>query len=143
MRGEESRALSLRVSKIVSGDEKKISPSSRNGNEGEIFSSLGNQKLYRIPRTNDGGDLNMAKHFVNSLNIFMRGVSLGGVETLISHPASTTHSIICEEDRAKAGITDSLMRLSVGIEDVEDLIKDLDQAFAKIRAYRQTLIPEQ
>lgn len=89
------------------------------------------------------GDLEMAKYFVNALNLFTRAVSLGGVETLISHPASTTHAIINEEDRAKGGITDSLMRLSVGIEDAKDLINDLEQAFAKLRAYRQTMIVEQ
>jgi cystathionine beta-lyase/cystathionine gamma-synthase len=89
------------------------------------------------------GDFEMAKYFVNSLELFTRAVSLGGVETLISHPASTTHNIVSEEDRAKSGISDTLMRVSVGIEDPEDLIRDLDQAFTKLRAYRQTLLPEQ
>lgn len=89
------------------------------------------------------GDLDMAKFFVNSLNIFTRAVSLGGVETLISHPASTTHNIVSPEDRVKSGITDTLMRVSIGIEDSKDLINDLDQAFSKLRAYRQTMIPEQ
>ena len=88
------------------------------------------------------GDLELAKQFVNNLNIFTRAVSLGGVESLISHPASTTHAIISVEDREKAGITDSLMRISVGIEEAEDLINDLDQAFAKLRAYRQTIAVE-
>ena len=55
-------------------------------------------------------------------------VSLGAVETLISHPASMTHSIIPKEERLKAGLTDGLVRLSVGIEDVDDIITDLDQA---------------
>lgn len=85
------------------------------------------------------GDLNMAKYFVNSLKLFTRAVSLGGVETLISHPASTTHNIVSEEDREKAGITDTLMRVSVGIEDAKDLINDLEQAFMNLRAYNQTI----
>ena len=90
------------------------------------------------------GDLELAKQFVNNLNIFTRAVSLGGVESLISHPASTTHSVISVEDREKAGITDSLMRISVGIEEAEDLINDLDQAFMKLKAYNQTLeVPSQ
>jgi len=88
------------------------------------------------------GNLEIAKHFVNSLNIFTRAVSLGGVETLISHPASTTHSIISENDRVKAGISDTLMRISVGIEDVEDLIDDLEHAFMKLKAYKQTFSTE-
>ena len=54
--------------------------------------------------------------------------SLGGVESLIGHPASMTHAAIPKAEREKNGLTDSLIRLSVGIEDVEDLIADLDQA---------------
>ncbi|OLS28239.1 MAG: Cystathionine gamma-synthase [Candidatus Heimdallarchaeota archaeon LC_2] len=76
---------------------------------------------------------------INNLNIFTRAVSLGGVESLISHPASTTHSIISVEDRENAGITDSLMRISVGIEESEDLINDLEQAFMNLKGYKQTL----
>jgi cystathionine beta-lyase/cystathionine gamma-synthase len=58
--------------------------------------------------------------------------SLGGVETLISHPATMTHSSVPLEVRQRIGITDGLIRISVGIEDVEDLINDLDQALRKI-----------
>jgi cystathionine gamma-lyase/cystathionine beta-lyase/cystathionine gamma-lyase/homocysteine desulfhydrase len=54
--------------------------------------------------------------------------SLGGVETLVCHPASMTHAAVGAEGRAKLGITDSLMRISVGIEDVEDILADLEQA---------------
>jgi len=79
------------------------------------------------------GDLQTASKFVDALDIITRAVSLGGVETLISHPASTTHSIVEEEDRIKAGISDTLIRLSVGIEEVDDLIADLDQAFESIK----------
>lgn len=83
------------------------------------------------------GTLEMAKKFVDALDLATRAVSLGGVETLISHPASTTHAIVDEEDRLKAGITDTLMRLSVGIEEVEDLIADLEQAFAAMKPLQQ------
>jgi cystathionine beta-lyase/cystathionine gamma-synthase len=58
--------------------------------------------------------------------------SLGGVESLIGHPASMTHASIPREERLKVGLTDSLIRLSVGIEDVEDLIEDLEMALAKV-----------
>jgi methionine-gamma-lyase len=67
-------------------------------------------------------------------NVHLAGlaVSLGGVETLISHPASMTHAGMAREYRLAAGITDGLVRLSVGIEDVEDILADLDQALARI-----------
>lgn len=67
--------------------------------------------------------------FMASTKIFTLAESLGGVESLISHPASMTHGSIPKELREKAGLKDSLIRLSVGIEDVDDLIEDLDQAF--------------
>ena len=56
--------------------------------------------------------------------------SLGGVESLINHPATMTHASIPKEERDKAGVTDNLLRLSVGVEDVEDLLEDLKQALA-------------
>ncbi len=62
--------------------------------------------------------------------LFTLAESLGGVESLIGHPATMTHASIPREERLKVGLTDSLIRLSVGIEDVEDLIADLDQALA-------------
>jgi cystathionine beta-lyase/cystathionine gamma-synthase len=58
--------------------------------------------------------------------------SLGGVETLISHPASMTHAALGEKGRREIGITDGLVRISVGIENVEDIMDDLDQALAAI-----------
>ena len=60
------------------------------------------------------------------------GESLGGVETLISHPATMTHAAIGADARAKLGITDGLVRISVGIEDGDDLLADLDQALTHI-----------
>jgi len=78
------------------------------------------------------GNFEDATKFINSLEIATRAVSLGGVETLISHPASTTHSKLSENDRKKAGITDTLFRLSVGIEEADDLINDFDNAFKKL-----------
>jgi len=71
-----------------------------------------------------------AQEFMSRTEVFTLAESLGGVESLISHPASMTHGSIPKEVREKAGLKDSLIRLSVGIEDAEDLIDDLDQAFA-------------
>jgi cystathionine gamma-lyase len=71
-----------------------------------------------------------AFHVMSATKIFTLAESLGGVESLISHPASMTHGSIPKELREKAGLSDSLIRLSVGIEDVEDLITDLDMALA-------------
>ena len=63
-----------------------------------------------------------------SAEFFALAESLGGVESLIEHPAIMTHASIPAEQRAAIGITDGLLRLSVGVEDIEDLIEDLDQA---------------
>jgi len=76
------------------------------------------------------GDAAFARRFVERTRIFALAESLGGVESLIGHPASMTHASVPREMRERMGLTDSLVRLSVGIEDVEDLIGDLDQALA-------------
>ena len=65
---------------------------------------------------------------MNSVKLCTLTVSLGDVKTLISHPASMTHSKVPKDLREQAGVTDGLIRISVGIEDVEDLKEDLDQA---------------
>jgi len=75
-----------------------------------------------------GNDFNEAIKIVENLKIFTLAESLGGVESLSGHPASMTHASIPKEEREKTGVNDSLIRLSVGIEDVDDLIDDLRQA---------------
>jgi cystathionine gamma-lyase/cystathionine beta-lyase/cystathionine gamma-lyase/homocysteine desulfhydrase len=80
--------------------------------------------------TFDLGSFEAAKRFLDRLRVASLAESLGGVETLISHSASMTHASLPAEERRKLGITDGLVRISVGIEDVEDLIADLDQALA-------------
>jgi cystathionine gamma-lyase/cystathionine beta-lyase/cystathionine gamma-lyase/homocysteine desulfhydrase len=78
----------------------------------------------------DLGSLGDARRFLERLELCALGESLGGVETLISHPATMTHAAIPAGEREKLGITDGLVRISVGIEDAEDLIADLENAFA-------------
>jgi len=78
------------------------------------------------------GSLENARTVLKSFRLCSLAESLGGVETLISHPATMTHAIVPPEERQRLGITDGLVRISVGIEDVEDLIADLDQALASI-----------
>jgi len=78
------------------------------------------------------GGLEEAKRFLESLKIFALAESLGGVESLIEHPALMTHASVPKETREQVGLTDSLIRVSAGIEHIEDLIADLDQAFEKI-----------
>ncbi|MEO6829788.1 MAG: PLP-dependent aspartate aminotransferase family protein, partial [Acidobacteriaceae bacterium] len=78
------------------------------------------------------GSLEAANRLLKSVKLCYLAESLGGVETLISHPATMTHAAIGEESRRKLGITDGLVRLSVGIEDVEDILNDLSQALAAI-----------
>lgn len=74
------------------------------------------------------GDIERAKRMISSCRIFSLAESLGGVESLIGHPASMTHGSIPREERLKAGLTDGLIRLSVGVEDAADLTADLDSA---------------
>src|SRR6185437_5609245 len=78
------------------------------------------------------GSLENANKMLRRVKICTLGESLGGVETLISHPASMTHASIGAEGRVKLGITDGLVRISVGIENVDDLLEDLDQALNAI-----------
>lgn len=78
------------------------------------------------------GGLQAGKRLMDSLNFCILAVSLGGVETLIQHPASMTHSKVPKTDREEAGITDGLIRLSVGVENLEDLLEDLSQALDKL-----------
>jgi cystathionine beta-lyase/cystathionine gamma-synthase len=74
------------------------------------------------------GSLDNARRVLEGVKLCTLGESLGGVETLISHPASMTHASVPDETRQRLGITDGLVRISVGIEDVEDILTDLDQA---------------
>jgi cystathionine beta-lyase/cystathionine gamma-synthase len=78
------------------------------------------------------GSLANANKMLRKVRVCSLAESLGGVETLISHPATMTHAALGEEGRRKIGITDGLVRISVGIEDVEDILADLDQALASI-----------
>ncbi|WP_062108527.1 trans-sulfuration enzyme family protein [Bacillus niameyensis] len=78
------------------------------------------------------GGFEAGKQFINSLKLAMISFSLGDPETLIQHPASMTHYSIPAEERAKFGITDGLLRLSIGLEDPEDIIEDLEQALKKV-----------
>lgn len=77
------------------------------------------------------GGLEAGKRMMDNVELVLLAVSLGGVESLIQHPASMTHSKLSNEKKMESGITDGLVRLSVGIEDVEDIIADLEQALDK------------
>jgi methionine-gamma-lyase len=77
------------------------------------------------------GGLEAGRRMINSVELCLLAVSLGDTETLIQHPASMTHSPVAPEERLKAGITDGLIRLSVGLEDPEDIINDLEHAIRK------------
>jgi cystathionine gamma-lyase/cystathionine beta-lyase/cystathionine gamma-lyase/homocysteine desulfhydrase len=81
----------------------------------------------------DVGSLENARTVLESVRLCTLAESLGGVETLISHPATMTHASVLPETRARLGITDGLVRISVGLEDSEDIIADLDQALDKIK----------
>ena len=78
------------------------------------------------------GSRENARVFMESLRLFLLAESLGGVESLVCHPASMTHASVPHEARQRLGITDSLVRLSVGIEDIEDLVRDVEQALERV-----------
>ncbi len=80
----------------------------------------------------DVGSIEAGKTLVNNVRVCTLATSLGGVETIIQHSASMTHAPLSKEERLKAGITDGLIRLSVGIENADDLIADLENALSKI-----------
>jgi cystathionine beta-lyase/cystathionine gamma-synthase len=73
-----------------------------------------------------------AVKLMESVELFSLAESLGGVESLINHPASMTHASVPKEERIKSGLVDSLIRLSIGVEDVDDLLEDLGQALIKV-----------
>ncbi|HEX8556890.1 MAG TPA: cystathionine gamma-synthase [Pyrinomonadaceae bacterium] len=81
----------------------------------------------------DVGSLENARTVLESVRLCALAESLGGVETLISHPATMTHASVLPETRARLGITEGLVRISVGLEEAEDIIADLDQALGKIQ----------
>jgi methionine-gamma-lyase len=78
------------------------------------------------------GGLEAGRTMMNRLQMIGRAVSLGDAETLIQHPATMTHSTYTPEERAEHGITDGMIRLSVGLEDLDDILADLDQALPAI-----------
>lgn len=92
----------------------------------EQMSGFGSMITFEI------GSLSNAKKMLKRVRVCSLGESLGGVETLISHPATMTHAALGEKGRKQIGITDGMVRISVGIEDVQDIINDLDQALAAI-----------
>ena len=103
-----------------------------------IFPGLKNHPDYNLAKkqmrgfggmvSTDFGDLEITKKVLNNVKIFTLGESLGGVESLIAHPYTMSHGSMPKEEKEKLGITESLVRFSVGIEDVEDLIKDVEQS---------------
>jgi cystathionine beta-lyase/cystathionine gamma-synthase len=82
------------------------------------------------------GGLAAGTTLMNSVELCSLAESLGAVETMITHPASMTHAAVPRETRLKRGLTDGLVRLSVGIEDVADIIADLEQALGKVDGSR-------
>jgi cystathionine gamma-lyase/cystathionine beta-lyase len=79
-----------------------------------------------------GDDFEAAMRFATNVEIFTLAESLGGVESLVNHPASMTHASIPKAEREKAGVVDGLLRLSVGVEDIEDLIADIESSLSKV-----------
>jgi cystathionine beta-lyase/cystathionine gamma-synthase len=100
-----------------------LKSSSSHQRASELFDGFGGMLSFEL-----NGGLEAAKSFVSHATLPISAPSLGGVETLMTRPATTSHSGMSPEDRQRLGITDSLIRLSVGIEATEDLIEDFSQA---------------
>jgi cystathionine gamma-lyase/cystathionine beta-lyase len=79
-----------------------------------------------------GASLEDTFKLASSFKVFSLAESLGGVESLINHPVTMTHASIPKEERDRVGVVDNLLRLSIGVEDVEDLLEDLQQALAYV-----------
>ena len=84
------------------------------------------------------GGYDAGKQFIDSLQLFSLLANIGDSKSLVIHPASTTHQQLSGEEQGSTGVVPNLIRLSVGIEDVTDLIADLEQAFAKVQSSQQT-----
>jgi methionine-gamma-lyase len=114
----------------------------------EHFTNPQETKIYNAQCTGPGStfsfvvddDRALAFRILNELQLFKLAVSLGGTESLVCHPASTTHSGVSLEARSAAGVTDGLIRLSVGLEHADDLIEDLNQAFGKASGGNLSLV---
>jgi methionine-gamma-lyase len=78
------------------------------------------------------GGLEAGRRFIDALQMCVRAVSLGTVDTLLSHPATMSHAGLKKEERMQFGITDGLIRLSVGIENLPDILNDFEQALQKV-----------
>ncbi len=94
----------------------------------QMINGYGGMVSFKVKGGYDGGAA-----FTNAVRIPTLAVSLGNVDSLIQHPASMTHSAIPKEEREKAGITDNIIRISVGVENIEDLLADIDQAFEAVK----------
>ena len=135
------KTLHLRMQRHSENARKIANFLKRNPKIGKVywpgFSDHTNHKIAKKQMKDFGGivsfipkksNFKTAKKIAENLKLFTLAESLGGVESLCCHPASMTHASITPEDRKKSGLVDSLLRLSVGIEDADDLIEDLKQA---------------
>ena len=136
------KTLHVRMDRAVQNARKIANYLEEHDKVGEvIYPGLESHKQHDIAKKqmNDFGamvsftlkddDIEVAKRFMSNTHLFALAESLGGVESLVNHPATMTHGSIPADIRHKAGLKDSLIRLSVGIEDADDLIQDLENAF--------------
>jgi cystathionine beta-lyase/cystathionine gamma-synthase len=133
VRMERHNSNGMEVAKFLASHRKVkhvIYPGLTNHPQHEL--ALKQQRGFGAMISFDMGSLDAARKLLNHVRLCSLAESLGGVETLISLPALMTHASIPPERRLEIGITDGLIRISVGIEDVEDLIADLEQALAQV-----------
>jgi cystathionine beta-lyase len=139
------KTLHLRMERHCSNGKKVAEYLKNHPKVGKVFwpgfSDHPNHDIARKQMSDYGGMLSFtlkddnvekAIQLMERVKLFSLAESLGGVESLINHPASMTHASVPREERMKTGLVDSLMRLSIGIEDSEDLLEDLEQALTKV-----------
>jgi cystathionine beta-lyase/cystathionine gamma-synthase len=136
------KTLHLRVQRHCENGEKVVAYLSKHPKVGKLYyPGLPSHPFHEVAKKQMSGFGGMvsfsfksgkkedAVKFLENLKVFTLAESLGGVESLANHPALMTHASIPEDKRKEIGITDDLVRLSVGIEDIDDLIEDIEQAF--------------
>jgi cystathionine beta-lyase/cystathionine gamma-synthase len=126
----EQNASALRLAEFLEGHEKVakvnypgLKSHAQHARAARLFEGFGGMLSFELV-----GGVEAANAFLSKLTIPAHAASLGGVESLAVRPAAATHGAVSPEERARSGISDSLIRFSVGLEDVEDLIEDLDRA---------------
>lgn len=143
LRVEKHNNNALRVARYLEGHPRvdKVYYPGLESHEGHEIAKKQSTGFGGVVSIELNGDLSAAQRFVSGRKYFKLGESLGGVKSLVCHPATMTHASIPAADRQRLGLGDGLIRLSVGIEDVRDLIEDLEEGLEQLPSMQEKWIP--